>query len=53
MSEEKHVFAGVDCTKIINDFKKRMEEDEKYRKRIEEEINGIDPEKQFFIIGPV
>ena len=41
MSDEKHVFAGVDCTKIISDFKKRMEEDEKYRKRIAEEINGI------------
>lgn len=41
MSEERYVFAGVDCTKLIEDFKKRMETDEKYRSRTEEEINGI------------
>lgn len=40
MSEEKYVFGGVDCTKLIEDFKKRMETDEKYRSKIEEEING-------------
>ncbi len=41
MSEERYVFAGVDCTKLIEDFKTRMETDEKYRSRTEEEINGI------------
>lgn len=51
MSEEKnYVFAGVDCTKIINDFKKRMEEDEKYRERTAEEINGI--KLEFELMSP-
>lgn len=40
MSEEKYVFGGVDCTKLIEEFKKKMETDEKYRSRTEEEING-------------
>jgi len=51
MSEEKnYVFAGVDCTKMINDFKKRMEEDEKYRERTAEEINGI--KLEFELMSP-
>lgn len=50
MSEEKYVFAGVDCTKLIEDFKKRMETDKKYRSKIEEEINGI--KLEFELMSP-
>lgn len=40
METEKMIVAGVDCTKLFNEFREKMEKDEKYRNRVLEDING-------------
>ena len=40
METEKMIVAGVDCTKLFNEFREKMEKDEKYRNRVLEDLNG-------------
>ena len=50
METEKMIVAGVDCTKLLNEFRERMEKDEKYRNRVLEDLNGT--KLEFELMSP-